>query len=122
MFFKSAAVRAAEPALRLSEGASLFTLRHMDWTQRISVGPSICHGPACIRGTRVMVSVVLGNLAAGLTPSDIVRSYPSLHLDDIAAAMCYVAELARERAVVTPIRFGFCPDPELSAARSSRNL
>lgn len=63
----------------------------MNWTQHISVDPSICHGQACIRGTRVMVSVVLDNLAAGLSPADIVRSYPSLRLDDIAAAIAYAA-------------------------------
>ncbi len=38
-----------------------------------------------------MVSVVLDNLAAGLSPADIVRSYPSLRLDDIAAAIAYAA-------------------------------
>jgi uncharacterized protein (DUF433 family) len=75
----------------------------MNWTERISVDPSVCHGRACIRGTRVMVSVVLDNLAAGLSPSEIVNSYPSLHLNDVAAAMAYAAELARERVVATPL-------------------
>ena len=50
-----------------------------------------------------MVSVVLDNLAAGLAPADIVRSYPSLQLDDISAAIAYAAELARERIVATPL-------------------
>ena len=75
----------------------------MNWTERISVDPNICHGKACIQGTRVMVSVVLDNLAAGLTPGEIVRSYPSLHPDDLGAAMAYAAELARERIVLTPL-------------------
>ena len=75
----------------------------MNWTERISVDPSVCHGKACIRGTRVMVSVVLDNLAAGLSPAEVVRSYPSLQLDDVAAAMAYAAELARERVVPTPV-------------------
>jgi uncharacterized protein (DUF433 family) len=79
----------------------------MTWSERISVDPNICHGKACIRGTRVMVSVVLDNLAAGLSPADIVRSYPSLQPDDVAAAMAYAAELARERVVPTP--FGAAP-------------
>lgn len=74
----------------------------MNWTERISVDPNVCHGKACIRGTRVTVSVVLDNLAAGLSPAEIVRSYPSLQLDDVAAAMAYAAELARERIVPTP--------------------
>jgi uncharacterized protein (DUF433 family) len=50
-----------------------------------------------------MVSVILDNLAAGLSPAEIVRSYPSLQLVDVAAAMAYAAELARERVVATPL-------------------
>lgn len=49
-----------------------------------------------------MVSVVLDNLGAGLSPSELVRSYPSLQPEDVAAAMAYAAELARERIVPTP--------------------
>ena len=75
----------------------------MNWSERISVDPNICHGKACIRGTRVMVSVILDNLAAGLGTAEILRSYPSLQPDDIAAAMAYAAELARERIVPTPL-------------------
>ena len=75
----------------------------MNWSERISVDPSVCHGKACIRVTRVMVSVVLDNLAAGLSPAEIVGSYPSLHPDDVTAAMAYAAELARERVVATPL-------------------
>jgi uncharacterized protein (DUF433 family) len=75
----------------------------MNWPQHISVDPNICHGQACISGTRIMVSVVLDNLAAGISPADIVRSYPSLKSDDISAAISYAAELARERIVITPL-------------------
>lgn len=46
-----------------------------------------------------MVSVVLDNLAAGLTATEIIESYPSLTPSDIQAAMSYAAELARERVV-----------------------
>jgi uncharacterized protein (DUF433 family) len=69
-----------------------------DWRERISVDPNICHGRVCIKGTRVMVSVVLDNLAAGESIEDIMRGY---HLDreDVQAAMRYAAELTRERVV-----------------------
>lgn len=73
----------------------------MDWRTRISTDPTICHSKACIKGTRIMVSVVLDNLASGQTPDDIVRLYPTLHREDVAAAMGYAAELARERVVLT---------------------
>ncbi len=68
----------------------------MDWRERISVDPLICHGKACIRGTRIMVSVILDNLAAGVDPEEILESYPSLSLEDIQAAIAYAAELTRE--------------------------
>jgi len=71
----------------------------MDWRLHISIDPRICHGRACIAGTRVMVSVLLGNLAAGETEAAILLSYPSLKAEDIHAAIAYAAELARERVV-----------------------
>ena len=75
----------------------------MDWRTRISVDPHVCHGTACIRGTRVMVSVVLDNLAAGVSRAEILTSYPSLTTKDIEASIAYAAELARERVVpLTP--------------------
>ena len=48
------------------------------WRERISVDPAVCHGKACVRGTRIMVSVILDNVAAGVPRSEILASYPSL--------------------------------------------
>jgi uncharacterized protein (DUF433 family) len=73
-----------------------------DWRERISVDPNICHGQVCVKGTRIMVSVVLDNLAEGLTAEEIVDSYPSLTTEDIRAVLRYAAELARERIVDLP--------------------
>ena len=74
----------------------------MDWRKHISVDPQVCHGRACIHGTRVMVSVVLDNLAAGLSVDEVLRGYPSLTLEAVNAAIAYAAELARERVVAMP--------------------
>ena len=71
----------------------------MNWREYISVDQNICHGQACISGTRVMVSVILDNLAAGLTVEEIVESYPSVTDDAVEAALHYAAELAKERVV-----------------------
>ena len=68
----------------------------MRWQDYITVDPAVCHGRACITGTRVMVSVVLDNLAAGLTSEEIVHDYPSLRLEDVEAAIAYAAELGSE--------------------------
>ncbi len=69
----------------------------MDWREHISVDPAICHGQACITGTRVMVSVILDNLASGFTAEEIVESYPSISPEAVAAALRYAAELAKEQ-------------------------
>ena len=71
----------------------------MNWQDRITVDPRVCHGKACIRGTRVMVSVVLDNLAASIPPEEILRSYPTLRAEDVQAAIAYAADLARERVI-----------------------
>jgi len=74
----------------------------MNWREYITVDPSICHGKACFRGTRIFVSVVLDNLAAGESPDSVLRSYPTLNAGAINAAVAYAAELARERVVALP--------------------
>jgi uncharacterized protein (DUF433 family) len=71
----------------------------MDWRARITVDPGVCHGRACVAGTRVMVSVILDNLAAGEPLEAILRSYPTLGAEDVNAAIAYAAELARERVL-----------------------
>jgi uncharacterized protein (DUF433 family) len=75
----------------------------MSWQDRISVDPAICHGKACITGSRVMVSVVLDNLAAGETSEQIATAY-RLTAEDVQAAIAYAADLAKERFV--PLRVG----------------
>ena len=70
----------------------------MTWQERITVNPAICHGKACIRGTRVKVSVVLDNLAANESVEEIMRGY-HLEREDVQAAMQYAAELARETVI-----------------------
>ncbi|MBI5851557.1 MAG: DUF433 domain-containing protein [Planctomycetes bacterium] len=71
----------------------------MNWRERITARPDVCHGRACIKGTRIMVSVILDNLAAGRSREQILASHPSLCSEDVAAAMSYAAELAREQII-----------------------
>lgn len=71
----------------------------MDWRERIGVNPEICHGKACIEGTRIMVSIVLDNLAAGEGVDTNLRSDPTLSAEDIQACLPHAAELTRERMV-----------------------
>jgi uncharacterized protein (DUF433 family) len=74
----------------------------MDWRERITSDPNICHGKVCIKGTRIMVSVILDNLAGGVPQDGILRSYPTLQPADIQAALCYAAELSKGRIVTLP--------------------
>jgi len=75
-----------------------------DWMDRISIDPTICHGKPCIKGTRVWVSLIVDNLAAGSTEDEILEAYPSLTKEDIRAALAHAAEMTRERYVDIPIK------------------
>jgi uncharacterized protein (DUF433 family) len=68
------------------------------WRERISAHPKICHGKACIKGTRVMVSVILDNIADGESYESIMNGY-HVTMEDIRAAINYAADLARERVI-----------------------
>lgn len=68
-----------------------------DWRDYIISDPNICHGQVCIKNTRIPVSVVLDNLATGVSVEEILRSYPTLSPEAIRAALAYAAELAKEQ-------------------------
>ena len=74
----------------------------MNWQERISVKPDVCHGKVCVAGTRIMVTVILDNLAEGVSEAEILRSYPTLLSEDIRAAIHYASDLASGRVVTLP--------------------
>jgi uncharacterized protein (DUF433 family) len=67
-----------------------------DWRKRVSVDPKVCHGKPCIKGTRIMVSIILDYLRAGETSAEIMHQYPTLKTQDIDAALGYAVWLAHE--------------------------
>ena len=69
--------------------------------ERITIDANICHGQACIKGTRIPVHQIIGMLANGDTIEELLKEYPSLTRDDILACLDYAASLAEEQ--VTPI-------------------
>lgn len=69
--------------------------------ERISVDPKICHGQACIKGTRIPVHQVIHMLANGDKIEELLEEYPSLKIEDIYACLDYAALLAEEQ--ITPI-------------------
>jgi len=69
--------------------------------ERVSIDPKVCHGQACIKGTRIPVHQIVAMLANGDTMEDLLKEYPSLKREDVLAALDYAASLAEEE--VTPI-------------------
>ena len=67
-----------------------------DLLELISIDPAVAHGQPCIKGTRVLVTVVLDALAAGLDAATIVEHYPTLTVDGVRAAAAYGAWLAKQ--------------------------
>jgi uncharacterized protein (DUF433 family) len=70
--------------------------------ERISINPQVCFGKPCIRSTRIWVSLILDQLAGGLTIEELLTDYPHLVREDILAAIAYGAEAARERIIPVP--------------------
>ncbi|HEY3972041.1 MAG TPA: DUF433 domain-containing protein [Candidatus Sulfotelmatobacter sp.] len=70
--------------------------------ERITQEPGVMGGKACIRGLRVTVGMVVGQIGAGHTIEEILADYPYLEREDILQALRYAAWLAEEREVVLP--------------------
>lgn len=69
---------------------------------RVVLDPHICHGRACIKGTRIPVSLILDELAAGHSFEEIIDQYPSLTREDIISAIEYASLLTKERVEILP--------------------
>ena len=67
--------------------------------KRISIDPRVCFGKPCIRGTRIWVSLIIENLAEGVSQEEILAAYPQLRPEDLRAALAYAAEVTRERVI-----------------------
>lgn len=74
--------------------------------KRISIDPRVCFGKPCIRGTRIWVSLIVDNLAEGISESELLTAYPQLKLEDIRAALAFAAEMTRERIIPIPVEAG----------------
>ena len=89
-------------------------LLDMPMFDRISIDPDICHGQACIKGTRIPVYQIIGMLANGDTIDELLAEYPSLEKEDILACLKYAAVLTEEQ-------LGY-NDPIIDEVRKSREL
>ena len=69
----------------------------MEQWDRISQDPEVMGGKACIRGTRVTVGTVVGQIGAGHTIEELLADYPYLERDDVLQALRYASWLANDR-------------------------
>ena len=67
--------------------------------KRISINPEVCFGKPCIRGTRIWVSLIVDNLADGVSEQELLKTYPQIKTEDIRAALAYAAEMTREHII-----------------------
>jgi uncharacterized protein (DUF433 family) len=74
--------------------------------RRISIDPGVCFGRPCVRGTRIWVSLIVDNLAEGISEGELLAAYPQLEPEDIRAALAFAAEMTRERIIPIPAGAG----------------
>jgi uncharacterized protein (DUF433 family) len=67
--------------------------------ERISIDPRVCHGQACIKGTRIPVHQIVGMLANGDTVASLLKAYPTIEREDILACLQYAASLVEEKVL-----------------------
>lgn len=71
----------------------------MDFLERITIDPGICHGKPCIRGMRWPVEVIIDMLGSGMSISEILEDHPELEREDILASLNYAKMLVSGRAI-----------------------
>ena len=98
-FGRGAGETAAMPGVRFPAQCKGVGTRDMRMpivlNDRIEINPSVCHGKPVVRGTRVLVSQVLGALAGGDSIEDVLADYPSLSAEDLPAVFAFAGSLAR---------------------------
>lgn len=67
--------------------------------ERITTDPKVCHGQACVKGTRIPVFVVLDALATGMSVDQIIKDYPPLTNEDVRACVYYASLVTREEEI-----------------------
>lgn len=67
----------------------------------ISINPDIRFGKPCIKGTRITISDILGWLASGMTPAEIIQDYPLLEQEHIRAALYFAANREEVIKIIT---------------------
>ncbi len=75
----------------------------MNENGRIIANPDICHGNPVIRGTRIMVWLILEYLANGDSMEDVLAAYPDLTREDVSACLAFASQAVKERVIPVEI-------------------
>jgi len=78
------------------------TEKPMTQFERITQDPGVMGGKACVRGLRVTVATIVGQIGAGHTIEEILADYPYLEREDILQSLRYAAWLTEDREVAIP--------------------
>ncbi len=68
----------------------------INWQNFIVIDPEIHHGEPCIKGTRVPVAILVGNIADGMTINEVIQEYPQVTHESMRAALAYAADVVRQ--------------------------
>jgi len=75
-------------------------MSRINWKDYITINPDLHHGAPCITGTRVPVATIVGSLADGMSPDEVIASFPQLDEARIQAALAYAAEVMRQEFLI----------------------
>ncbi len=75
-------------------------MSRINWKEYIIIDPDLHHGDPCIKGTRIPVATIVGSLADGMTPDEIIAAYPQLTVVEVQAALAYAADVMRQELLV----------------------
>jgi uncharacterized protein (DUF433 family) len=81
----------------------IFVRRYRLMYDRISINPNVCHGQACIKGTRIPVYLIVKMLANGDTIEELLKDYPSITREDILACLAYAGALAEDENIPSEV-------------------
>lgn len=75
-------------------------MSRINWKDYITINPDLHHGAPCITGTRVPAATIVGSLADGMSPDEVIASFPQLDEARIQAALAYAAEVMRQEFLI----------------------
>lgn len=75
-------------------------MSRINWKDHITINPDLHHGDPCIKGTRIPVAIIVGSLADGMTPDEVIAAYPQLTMVKVQAALAYAADVMRQELLL----------------------